>query len=93
MILPGVRYELIKRDMPGGRARVFTVHHYELVRVEGDVSETVAQGEGLEARLRQVTYLREIAELGGPDAPAALAAMKAGWSSVKVPPAPGAVES
>lgn len=91
MISPGVRYELIKRDMPSGG--VFTVHHYELVRVEGDVSETVAQGEGLEARLRQVTYLREVAELGGPDAVAAIAAMKAGWSSAAVPPAPGSGES
>lgn len=83
-----VRYALLKREMSSGRARVFTVHHYELVRVEGDVPETLAQGEGLEARLRLVTYLREIADLGGPDAPAATAALKAGWSPTPVPPAP-----
>ena len=92
MISPGVRYELIKRPLDGW-LRVFTVHHYELVRVEGDVRQTVVQGEGLEARLRLVTYLREVAELGGPDAAAAIAAMKAGWASVVVPPAPGSGES
>lgn len=85
---PTVRYTLTRLDLPtvGRRPRA----HYELARFEGDTAETVSAGEGMLARTRAVTYLREVADLGGPDGPAALAALRTGWRRVQVPQAPEA---
>lgn len=87
----GPVYSLVKKVLatsgfPGRRS------YYELARWDG-VSErtnweTVAQGEGLRARLRIVTYLRGLAEIDGGAAPAALTALKAGWSVIQVSKAP-----
>lgn len=89
----GPVYALVKR-VRSSSAHPFVRAVFELSRWDG-VSErtnweTIAQGEGLAARLRIVTFLRDLAEVDGPDAGAALAALRAGWSTVRVPPAPEA---
>lgn len=76
----GVMYGLVKRPTLGfdpGR------DEYELRRSEDGETEVLAAGRGLSMRLHIVTYLREVAALDGPDGPAALAALKQGWATVR----------
>lgn len=62
------------------RRHEFAGDTYWLLRLEGGETEILVYGRGLSMRLHIVTYLREVGELAGPDAPAALLALRRGWS-------------
>lgn len=56
-----------------------------MLRMEGRETEVLVTGRGLSMRLHIVTYLREVAELDGPDGPAAVRALVRGWATSEAP--------
>ena len=67
-----------------------TQDRYTLARNENNQAEIIISGLGLPTRQQIAQFLRDITDLGGPDAAAALAAMRQGWVVVRSPVAPSA---
>ena len=77
-----VRYALFKR---AERVLYVTRWHYQLVRIEGAVVEEIVAGWGPKVRAAIGLYLQDVRDLGGPDARAAAAAIRAGWMTQVCP--------
>lgn len=69
------RYVLTRRGARPGEVRSY----FELARVEGGARAVIVGGYGLAIRKEIFAYLLGVDALDGPDAPAARAALKAGW--------------
>ncbi len=58
---------------------------YQLVRAEGAAMELIVSGQGPKVRSAIGLYLQDVRALGGPDAAAAEAAIRAGWMTQVCP--------